>query len=158
MNYFERLNYNPATGVFTWNVSAPGIKAGKKAGCISVHGYEIVKVGRVAYRANRLAWFIANGRWPDGEVDHINGDRLDNRLENLRVVGRAENSQNKRSAQANNKSSGLLGVTWNKQHMRWQSKIMVNKKMHHVGYFDTPEVAHAAYLDKKRQLHAGCTI
>ncbi len=69
MNYFERLNYNPATGVFTWNVSAPGIKAGKKAGCISVHGYEIVKVGRVAYRANRLAWFMANGHWPDGEVD-----------------------------------------------------------------------------------------
>lgn len=158
MNYFERLNYDPATGVFTWNVSAPGIKAGKKAGCISVHGYKIVKVGRVAFRANRLAWFMANGHWPDGEVDHINGDRLDNRLENLRVVGRAENSQNKRSAQANNKSSGFLGVTWNKQHMRWQSKIMANKKMHHVGYFDTPEVAHAAYLDKKRQLHAGCTI
>ena len=158
MNYYDRIHYDPATGVFTWAVSAPGISLGKSAGSVSVHGYRVIRIGRKSVRACRLAWFMSHGEWPNGEIDHINGNRLDDRIENLRVVDRAGNSQNKRSAQANNKSSGFLGVTWNKQHMRWQSKIMANKKMHHVGYFDTPEEAHAAYLNKKRQVHAGCTI
>ena len=64
-------------------------------------------------------------------------------LENLRVVDRAGNSQNKGGAQANNLSCGLLGVTWNKQHQRWQAKLMAHKVRHHVGYFDTPEEATA---------------
>ena len=77
---------------------------------------------------------------------------------NLRLADRSANMQNKRAAMSNNKSCGLLGVTWNKQHRRWQSKLMANKKRYHVGYFETAEQAHAAYLLAKRRLHPASTI
>ena len=155
MNYRDRIHYDPATGVFTWAVSAPGVTAGKPAGSVSVYGYRVIRLARKSIRACRLAWFLSHGVWPNGEIDHINGNRLDDRLENLRVVDRAGNSQNKGGAQANNLSCGLLGVTWNKQHQRWQAKLMAHKVRHHVGYFDTPEEAHAAYMAAKARLHIG---
>jgi hypothetical protein len=154
MNYFDRISYNPASGLFMWVVSAPGIRAGKLAGSVSSHGYLIIKLGRKQYRANRLAWFLTHGEWPGGEVDHIDGDPLNNRLNNLRVVDRAGNSQNRRKAHRDN-ASGLLGATWNKQHKRWQAKLVANKVRHHLGYFDTPEEAHAAYMAAKASLHIG---
>ena len=154
----KRIDYNRETGIFTWAESGRGIRMSATAGCADVHGYWKIKLGRKAYRAHRLAWLIVYGEWPSSDLDHINGDRLDNRLENLREATHSLNMQNKRSAMKNNKSSGLLGVTWNKQHKKWQSKIMVNKVFHHVGYFNCPDEAHAAYLQKKRALHAGCTI
>lgn len=157
MNYYERISYEPSTGIFRWNVSAPGITKGAIAGTMTSSGYRQIKLGHVPYRAHRLAWFLTHGQWPDGEVDHINGDKVDNRLDNLRVVDRAGNSQNQRAAHRDN-SSGFLGVTWNKQHCRWQAKLQVNKKMHHVGYFDAPEVAHEAYIQLKRELSATCSI
>ena len=155
---FERIAYDKESGEFRWAVSARGISAGKLAGHVNAEGYRVIKIGRQAYLAHRLAWFLSNGVWPDAEIDHINGDKADNRIANLREASRSINSQNKRAAQANNKSCGLLGVTWNKQHGKWQSKIMVNKALHHVGLFDDANVAHSAYLAKKRELHAGCTI
>ena len=158
MNYYDTITYDKQTGYFTWSKSRPGCTQGARAGSVSRYGYLVIKVSRKQVRAHRLAWFLSFGVWPDGEVDHINGDRIDNRLCNLRVVDRSTNSQNQRNAQRDNLSSGLLGVTWNKQHKRWQSKIMVNRVFHHVGLFATPEEAHTAYLVKKRQLHAGCTI
>jgi len=143
MNYFDRISYEPETGVFRWAVSARGITAGKIAGSVTSYGYQQIKLGRRAYRAHRLAWFLTHGVWPDGEIDHIDGDPLNNRLSNLRVVDRAGNSQNRRA----------LGATWNCQHRRWQSKIQANKIRHHLGYFDTPEEARAAYLKAKKRLH-----
>jgi hypothetical protein len=154
----SKIHYDPHTGLLTWAINAPGIRAGKRAGCVGAGGYWTVRLNRKQYRAHRLIWRIVHGEWPIGEIDHINGNPLDNRIWNLRVVDRATNAQNMRGAHRNNKSSGLLGVTWNKQHKKWQSKIMVNKNFHHVGLFDSAEDAHAAYLAKKRQLHAGCTI
>lgn len=155
MNIFERLSYDAATGAFTWAAPGRGISAGKAAGCVSAHGYRLIRLGRKSFRACRLAWFLVHGQWPAGEIDHINGIRLDDRIENLRVVDRAGNSQNKRGAQANNKSCRLLGVTWNKQHERWQAKITARKVRHHVGYFSTATEAHAAYMAEKARLHIG---
>lgn len=155
MNYYGRIRYDANTGIFTWAISAPGITAGKRAGAVTADGYRVIKLGRKSLRACRLAWFLSRGEWPSGEIDHINGDRLDDRLENLRVVDRAGNSQNKVGAQINNRSCGLLGATWNKQHRRWQAKIMANKVRYHVGYFETPEEAHAAYMSAKARLHIG---
>lgn len=154
----EALHYDKESGEFRWAISARGIAAGKVAGFVNAEGYRVIKIGRQAHMAHRLAWFLSNGVWPEAEIDHINGVKTDNRLCNLREATRSINSQNKRAAQANNKSCGLLGVTWNKQHRKWQSKIMVNKTLHHVGLFDDANVAHSAYLAKKRELHAGCTI
>lgn len=156
MNYFDRLSYNPSTGSLTWAVSAAGIRKGAQAGSVSRYGYRVINLGHRPYRVCRLVWFLTYGEWPNGEIDHINGDKLDDRLSNLRVVDRAGNAQNMpSSAQANNRSCGLRGVTWNKQHRRWQAKLMANKVMHHVGYFATPEAAHEAYMVLKRRLHIG---
>jgi HNH endonuclease len=152
LNYYERIRYDAATGVFTWAVSAPGITVGKVAGSLTVAGYWVIKLGRESHRAHRLAWFLAHGEWPAGEVDHINGVRCDNRLQNLRVVDRAGNSQNRRVAQSNSKS-GLLGVCWVPHARRWRAQIMANKVMHRLGYFSTPQDAHAAYLAAKSSLH-----
>jgi hypothetical protein len=157
VNYYDTISYDPLTGAFTWKVSRPGCKAGSLAGSVGLHGYLTIRLGRKQIRAHRLAWFLAYGAWPTGEIDHINCNRLDNRLENLRVVDRAGNSQNRRSAHKDS-SHGFLGAAWNPQHKRWQAKIVANKVRHHLGYFDTAEAAHEAYMAAKRRLHidGGC--
>lgn len=155
MNYFDRITYDPEAGTFVWAVSAQGISAGKPAGSLSSYGYWIIKLGRKPYRAHRLAWFLTHGEWPVGEVDHIDGNPLNNRLANLRVVDRAGNSQNRRRAHRDHKSCGLQGVAWNKQHKRWQAKIMANKVRYHLGYFDDANAAHESYLAAKARLHIG---
>jgi hypothetical protein len=146
------IKYSPETGIFTWARSRPGVSAGSQAGCLSKHGYLLVKVGRKQYRAHRLAWLITHGEWPDAEIDHINGDRADNRICNLRPVDRSGNSQNRWKAHCNS-SHGRLGAAWNKQHQRWQSKIAANGARHHLGYFNSADEAHVAYMNAKRCLH-----
>ena len=158
MNYFETIKYDPGTGIFTWAIGRRGCSLGARAGSVTADGYLVIKLGRTPIRAHRLAWRISTGEWPDRAIDHINGDRLDNRIANLRAVDHSINMQNKRSAMVNNKSCGLLGVTWNKQHKRWQSKLVVGRRRYHVGYFSDPHVAHLAYVEAKRKLHPGCTI
>ena len=158
MNYFETVSYDRETGVFRWSIGRPGCRKGEVAGHVNAEGYRVIKLGRTPFPAHRLAWFLVHGEWPALEIDHINGVRDDNRMQNLRLADRSANMQNKRAAMSNNKSCGLLGVTWNKQHRRWQSKLMANKKRYHVGYFETAEQAHAAYLLAKRRLHPASTI
>lgn len=152
VNYYDTIHFDPESGVLRWLVARPGCSRGSIAGCLTKSGYIVLKIGRRAVRAHRLAWFLAHGQWPDGEIDHINGDRSDNRLANLRVVDRAGNSQNRRKAHGDN-SHGFLGAAWNHQHQRWQAKIVARRVRHHLGYFDTAEAAHAAYMQAKQRLH-----
>lgn len=152
MNYYETVSYDAETGVFRWVVSRPGCSAGSTAGSLSLGGYWVIRLGGKQVRAHRLAWFKVHGVWPDGEIDHINGDRADNRLCNLRVTDRAGNSQNRWSAHRDS-SHGFLGASWNRQHKRWQAKIVANKVRHHLGYFDTAEAASAVYMQAKQRLH-----
>ena len=152
LNDYDSIHYDPLAGVFTWSVGRRGCSLGEKAGSVTHDGYAVVKLGGRPIRAHRLAWFLSYGVWPDGEIDHINGDRSDNRLANLRVVDRAANSQNRRGPQKNNKS-GLQGICWVKHAKRWRAQIMARKVLHRLGYFDSPEAAHAAYMAAKASLH-----
>jgi hypothetical protein len=95
------------------------------------------------------------GRWPNGVVDHINGDTSDNQWSNLRDVTHSVNCQNQRRAKRSN-ASGLLGVSFFDGKPR--ASISVDGRPIHLGTFDTPEAAHQAYVEAKRKLHAGCTI
>jgi hypothetical protein len=98
------------------------------------------------------------GRFPDGQIDHRDGDKDNNRWGNLRDVTRLVNQQNQRRAHRSNRSSGLMGATWSKASKKWQSGIKLNGKFIYLGSFETPEEAHATYISAKRRLHEGCTI
>jgi hypothetical protein len=157
----ELLDYEPTTGIFRWKgrtgrgktpLSAPGALAGTT----NDSGYRIIRLDRVNFRAHRLAWLYVHGELPKQDIDHINGDRSDNRIANLRSVSRSVNLQNLRSAKSHNKSSGLLGVHLSDN--RWIAKLQVDKRTVHIGSFGTAEEASQAYLAAKRSLHAGCTI
>lgn len=110
------------------------------------------------YKAHRLAWLSTYGSWPTGDIDHINGVRHDNRIENLRDVDRRTNSQNQKKATSRNKTSGVLGVSWDKEKQKWAAFITINGKSCRLGRFDTVQEASDAYLEAKRQHHAGCTV
>ena len=97
------------------------------------------------------------GRWPQKSIDHINGDGSDNRWANLRDVDQKTNAQNLREAHADNKA-GLLGVHKGRKYARWKAAIYVDGKTKKLGLFESAEAAHAAYVEAKRLLHAGCTI
>lgn len=158
----ELLNYDPDTGIFTRKIrTAQRHHVGDRADFISksgsAKGYHRVSVDSERYQAHRVAWLHYYGEWPSVFIDHINGDRADNRISNLRQATAQLNLENLRAPQKNS-SSGLLGVHWSKQDGKWRAEIGSNRKKMHLGTFASPEMAHSAYLEAKRLLHKGCTI
>ena len=155
----EVLAYDDSTGVFTrigggW---VPGI--GKAAG--TIERIKCAKRVRIyvdsqGYRAHRLAWFFVHGEWPSGDVDHIDGNPLNNAIANLRCVNRSVNMENQRRARADSKL-GILGVSQRSENS-FRATIYVRGTAHRLGNFTNAEEAHQAYLTAKRQLHVGCTI
>jgi len=152
----ELLAYDADSGILIWRVNiGRKIKAGSHVGHLNSRGYVQTNVNGVTYKAHRLALAIFYGLWPDGQVDHINGIKSDNRIKNLRVVSECINHQNLRRANVRNKV-GLLGVSAHGK--GWRAQIELNGKTHHIGTFSSSQVAHLAYVEAKRKLHAGCTI
>lgn len=146
----ELFHYDPETGIFTRLSHAGGKVAGLRAGGTGPDGYRRLRVDGRRYVAHQMAWLYMTGALVTG-LDHRDGDRANNRFLNLRPASQAENQQN-RSAKANN-SSGLMGVNWHSRSGKFQARIMVNRKPHHLGYFADPNAAHQAYLDAKKNLH-----
>ena len=152
----ELLHYSPETGIFTWRKDvSPNRKRGSLAGSVNWKGYIVIRIDGSPYRGHQLAWVYINGRFPFGPIDHINTIKADNRICNLREATDRLNKENQISAQSNNRN-GLLGVapTGN----RFRAQIGSYGKQYYLGTFDTPELAHAAYLVAKRKKHEGCTI
>jgi hypothetical protein len=151
------LFYEPETGSFTWLVSTSNrVKVGAVAGNISPFGYLYISLDGHRYKAHRLAFLYMHGVWPTNHIDHLDGNPANNRIENLRDVSHSVNMQNIRKAKSSNKSTGMLGSY--RIGKRFQAKIVIDGKVRHIGMFDTPELAHAAYLAAKRLHHHGCTI
>lgn len=108
--------------------------------------------------AHRLAWMHFYQEDPPKLIDHINGEKTNNRIKNLRAGDKVLNAQNQRRAQANNKSSGLLGVAFIRHVRKFAAYIDKGGQRKYLGWFDDKSEAHAAYLKAKRELHEGCTI
>lgn len=152
----EVLDYNPTTGLFTWKIqTSHRIRAGDVASALSDEGYIRLSIDYRRYYAQRLAWLYMTGKWPREQIDHKNTIRTDNRWENLRAATNQFNNQNRRKAHRTNKT-GLLGVR--PYLKKFVARISSNGEEHHLGVFLTPELAHAAYVEAKRELHDGCTL
>jgi HNH endonuclease len=154
----ELLDYSAETGLLRWRVipRAGMHRCGMVAGTKNRRGYLAITVRGRAYLAHRLIWLYVYGEWPSGQIDHINGDRADNRVSNLRDVHRDVNIQNQRRAQAHNRC-GLLGVSTRPDGRFW-ARINLNGKQFSLGCFADASDAHQAYLAAKRKLHVGCTL
>jgi hypothetical protein len=137
------LNYDPETGIITWKRNIGRARAGKEAGTICEHGYRQLQVEGVRYYAHRLAWFFAYGQWPADQIDHINGDRADNRLCNLRESSQQDNCRNRRANHSN--QSGIKGIYWDTLNNKWRAQICVAGTNQNLGLFDTKEAAAEAY-------------
>lgn len=163
------LRYDSDTGKLFWkerdssffaNWQHDGIAAAKSfndmfAGketfnIVSQKGYKRGKVFGTPYSAHRMAWLLTYGVWPEGEIDHINGDKIDNRIENLRDVTTEINNKNKLLVSSKN-TSGYSGVSWVKSKKKWKAAIMVDKKKKFLGYFHDKEKANEAVLAARPQ-------
>ena len=147
----ENIEYNSETGEFRWKRSRGSAKAGSVAGSVSVLGYYIIKIGRKTYKAHRIAYAIVHGITQYQSVDHINKNKLDNRICNLRIASMQENSRNKDKSNAN--TSGYKGVTYHKRDNRYQAAIRVTGRRIHLGYFLTAYEAHCAYESAAAKNH-----
>ena len=137
------LHYEPETGIFTRKVStARRVKAGDIAGCPDGDGYLRIKLQSRRYKAHRLAWLHFHGVWPKDQLDHINRNRSDNRIANLREATNKQNQQN--TGKRSDNKSGHPGVSWYKPYSKWRAQIMHNQKQIHLGYFSILEEAIAA--------------
>lgn len=149
----KHLSYDPDTGNFHWLVPTSNrVKVGDKAHSKSWSGYyELCFLNQKVY-CHRLAWLYVYGSPPNGVIDHINGNRLDNRIKNLRCVSQIENSQNSLTPLKGSKS-GVRGVHQNKRGS-WIAQITKNGKCYHLGSYKTQDHAYLAYLKAKKILHS----
>jgi HNH endonuclease/AP2 domain len=139
---FKHLNYNPDTGLFfsNTNIEMP-------IGTRNKHGYVVFKVNGKLFYAHRIAFFLIHGFVPK-IVDHINRNKSDNRIKNLREVTARLNSQN----------TVAQGITKPKHTKKWVAAITCNRKRIHLGYFDSAEQAHKAYILAKQKYHPNARL
>jgi hypothetical protein len=144
------LDYQPETGSFVWKVSYGPANKGDIAGRENNDGYIQIGVSGKRYQAHRLAWLYFYGRWPTGQIDHVNRSRSDNRILNLRECNQSENMQNRVTT---TNVSGVLGVVWNKKSKKWRAQITAYGKHYYLGVFSSIDDAQAARIAAQKQLH-----
>tara|TARA_R110000782_G_scaffold235628_1_gene321660 strand:+ start:173 stop:640 length:468 start_codon:yes stop_codon:yes gene_type:complete len=125
------LEYNKSTGVFLWKKCRNRI-LGSVAGTIDNKGYRRIGINKSYKRAHALAWFYVYGEWPKSQLDHINRNRDDNRIDNLRDVTSQQNSRN-RTPSIN--KFGVIGLSWCRKSNKFYSRITVDRKTKYVGYY-----------------------
>jgi len=144
----ELLDYDQATGDLRWRKRTSNrVYVGDVAGWIGDNGYRRIEIDSTPYLVHRLIWLWMTGEWPAVEVDHRDGNRANNRWDNLRAASIAQNRQNMRGHAA------VKGAYFNKRTDRWYSAIRANGKRKHLGSFNTQSEAAAAYQRASVALH-----
>ena len=147
----KHIFYVPRTGHFYWCHRGKNRAVGRPAGFMSAAGYWRIGVGAKDYMAHRLAWLFCNGKWPDGVIDHINHNRLDNRIVNLRCTDQAGNMRNCIKPRKDN-TTGYRGVS---KHAcgKFTARIQTKGEYKHLGLFERAEDAALAYEAAKIKYH-----
>lgn len=131
----ELLSYDEKTGALTWKIKKGGrAVAGQRAGGRDVYGYVVVRLDGVLYKAHRLVWLYSYGEWPEGNIDHINRNKSDNRLFNLRLASQSLNTHN---ANRSTGKSGAVGVTHDRWRDKWVARIKINYRSVFLGRFNS---------------------
>ena len=128
----HHFSYDPESGSFTYKIPTRRRKVGATVGKPDKDGYLTASIGCNRIIIHRAIWMMIYGEWPN-VVDHINGDKTDNRLLNIRNVTNNENLKNSRLSKRN--KSGVTGVIWHKRFNKWHVGIGVNSKLKHIGYY-----------------------
>jgi hypothetical protein len=140
----ELLDYNPESGHFYWKVKSNHfIKIGAQAGGINQKGYVIVGIEGARCYAHRVAWLFTYGKFPTAQVDHIDGDKSNNSITNLRLCTNAENHKNQGIRKTN--TSGFKGVSWDSKNESWFAQTTLINRHIFLGYYESPEEASIAY-------------
>lgn len=162
IDYLRKLlHYCPETGLITWIVNlGPGKpNNGDEAGTIGKKGYRQIQIGRKTFYAHRVAWALHNGKWPDMQIDHINGVRDDNRACNIRDVSASHNIQNRRKAHKNNHSGSTVpGVSWDRSSKKFRVTGRKHGKYVHIGLFADISDAESASIEFRRATYKGNTL
>lgn len=144
------LDYDPDTGVFKWKIDAKTNNPGCVAGGPKINGIRIGIFGK-RYLAHRLAWLITYGKWPDGILDHKNGNPFDNRISNIREATYQQNMFNK--SPGRNNTTGVAGVYFNRKRGKWVAQIRINGKPTYLGGFDSIQEASAVHKEASIKYH-----
>jgi hypothetical protein len=146
----SHLHYDQDTGIFTRLVSNNNkFRIGDIAGYLNDSGY--ISINYKYYLSHRLAWLYIHGEFPVNEIDHINGIKNDNRIENLRKATKAQNQMNKPAPKTN--TSNFKGVSWHKRIGKWFASASKYNKKISLGYYLTAEEASIAYKNFTKQNH-----
>lgn len=149
MNFNDFFEYKD--GNIYWKISTNRkIKIGNKVGCVNNKNYVIIKLHKKYYLAHRVIFAMHYGYMPT-EIDHIDCNKLNNKIENLREVTREQNQWN-RKVQLNN-SSGSKGVYWHKRDECWRVQLRFNKKVNYLGSFKDFELAELVALEARNKYH-----
>lgn len=145
------LRYNAESGKLFWLVDwqKPRAMIGSEAGSI-VGGYHRISINHKKYLSHRLVWFYVHGAWPNDQIDHINGDKTDNRLKNLRLADSSTNQSNI-GVRPSKKTPWPKGVSYEASRGKWRAGIKVHGKSYNLGYHASPELAHDAYVRASRK-------
>ena len=147
------LDYSPDTGELTWRAKpSRGVKIGRQAGTPTSEGYLALQINKKKMYAHRAIWLHVHGVWPPEEIDHINHIRNDNRLCNLRLANRLENSHNTRKHAKS--VSGHKGVAWHSRNKKWQVQMRFCNKTYYIGQFLDLQDASQARFQAETTLYA----
>jgi len=156
MNWTDWFYYKE--GELYWLKNVSNKKENSIAGGLVNTGYRRVMIHNKSYAVHRVIWEILKGPILDGyQIDHINHNRADNRIENLRLATNKQNNQNK--SVRKDSETKIKGVYWRQDTKKYRAKIKINGKENHLGYFDTSEEASIAYQEASKKLHGefSCT-
>ena len=150
----ELLHYDAETGVFTWVNARGNSGVGRVAGSLRPDGYRQIQVNGSSHQEHRLAWLYVHGEFPSGEkslIDHIDGNKINNRLDNLRVCSDFENQRNTGKRVTN--TSGFKGVSWDQRTKKWKAQMYLDGKKITIGRYSVKEDAYAARCNAAKESH-----